>query len=80
MDEANEKLCLATMKYKRLKKDGKELRVKFLEQKAEDIAKDKGQEATTVYKQLVQREQQRESARQIKYVLQKVNDGGVTKN
>ena len=79
MDEANEQLQLALMRYKRLKKDAKALRVKFLEQRAIDIAKEKGEESATVYKQLIQREKQRESARRIKYVLKKVNDGGVTK-
>ena len=79
LEETREKLRLATSKYKRLKKDAKQLRVKFLEQRAQDIAEEKNQSTASVYKQLIQTEKQREASRRIKYVLKKVNDKGVTR-
>ena len=79
IEEATSKLDDAQTKYNRLKKNSKALRVKFLEQKAQDIAEDKELSTANVYKQLIRNEQQRESARRIKYVLRKVNDKGVTK-
>ena len=79
IDEATAHLRLAKTKYKRVKKDAKQLRVKFLEEKAKSIAAEGTSSQENVYKQLIQRERQRESSRRIKQVLHKVQGKGVTK-
>ena len=62
-----------------IKRKSTELRKSFLQNKAKDLALTLNQEETNVYKQLITREQQRSSARKIKYVLQKVLGNGVSK-
>ena len=79
LEEATEKLALAKLKHKRLKKEAKELRVKFLEEKAKAIADEGTSSQQNVYKQLIMQEQQQEAARQIKVVLNKIQSQGVTK-
>ncbi len=79
LEEAETNLKAAINEYKRLKKNAKQLRKTFLETKAEAIAKEQNGKEENIYKQLIQREKQRESARTIKYVLQKIKQGGVTK-
>ena len=79
VEEAQANLRLAKANHKRVKKDAKHLREKFLEEKAKAIAEEGTTSQENVYKQLIQREKQRESSRRIKYVLHKVQGKGVTK-
>jgi hypothetical protein len=62
-----------------LKSKASDLRTTFLQKKANELAKAKKTDQTNVYSQLIAVELQRKSARKIKYVLNKVLGGGVTK-
>ena len=77
--EVEEKLKRAYKDYWTFKKDAKKARSTWLEGLANAIAIDKEQDKDNIYKQLIQRERQRESARKIKATLGKINSGGVTK-
>lgn len=77
--EVKELIKNSQKQYNMVKKQADKLRLTYLEEKAEAIAKDGKLEGKNVYKQLILRERQREAARNIRYVLNKVNGGGVTR-
>jgi hypothetical protein len=79
LEEARAKLNEITARYWEFKKTAKDTRSTFLESKASAIAEEKGQEASSIYHQLIRREKQRESARRIKYTLGKLRGGGITR-
>ena len=63
--------------YWKVKKDAKKHRLHYLERKAQDIADENGIDSNNVYKQLMQREDQRLAARRVKYTLRKLRGGSV---
>jgi hypothetical protein len=75
------KMCRskAYSSYWEIKKKAKELRLTFLQSKASDLAQANDLEEENVYTQLIAREAQRNTARKIKFVLNRNNPGGVTK-
>ena len=77
--EARTALAQAFAEYWDVKRQADDLRTTFLQKKAKELAKTNKLEVTNVYTQLITREQQRRSARKIKYVLNTVLGGGVTK-
>ena len=77
--EAKLTLAKTFTDYWDIKRQADELRITFLQKKAKELAKDKSLDDKNVYLQLISREKQRKSARKIKYVLNKVLGGGVTK-
>ena len=77
--EAKIALAQSFTDYWDVKRQADELRVTFLQKKAKELAKDKKLEVNNVYLQMIMREKQRKSARKIKYVLNTVLGGGVTK-
>jgi hypothetical protein len=79
MNEAKAANALAYTVYWDIKRKAQELRTTFLQRKAKDLARTRKLEENNVYTQLIRCEQQRRSARKIKYVLQKTLGSGVTK-
>jgi hypothetical protein len=79
LKDAKEKLSEAFSKYWSVKKEAHDLRLKFLEKKATELATDNDLEPANIYKQLITREAQRTTARKIKSVLRRVQGNGVTK-
>ena len=79
LDETKHAIAQAYSTYWDVKKKADELRLTFLQTKAKELAKVRNIEEKNVYLQLIAGEQQRKSARKIKYVLNKVMGGGVTK-
>jgi hypothetical protein len=79
LEEAQAKLESSKRQYWEFKKHARSSRDTFLEQQSKAIAKDKGQDASNILKQLITRERQRESSRRIKYTLGKLKGGGVTR-
>ena len=77
--EAKLATAKAFSEYWDLKRQSKELRKSFLHGKAKELALTLKQDETNIYNQLILREQQRSSARKVKFVLQKVLGNGVTK-
>ena len=69
----------AYKEYWAVKKEAKKHRFNYLERKAQDISNDTGTEAGNVYKQLMLRESQRLAARRVKYTLNKLRGGAVTR-
>jgi hypothetical protein len=79
LPEIQQKEVQAFKQYYEVKKKDKLLRRTFLEEKADNIAQDKDLESGNVYKQLIRVENQRTAARNIRYTLQKLRGGGITK-
>jgi hypothetical protein len=79
LEEAKRHRSNAYKKYWEIKKQAKELRQSFLNNKAKDLAQLSDLDSDNIYKQLLTRESQREIARKIKFVLKKNHGGGVTK-
>ena len=78
LEEAMGREEAAQVVYWKHKKQSATLRKTFLQTQAEELARKKNQSTTNIYKQIIQREKQRDSARQIKYALKKVKEGNVT--
>lgn len=79
LEVAEKKVEEAKSHYYSLKKDHRKLRRTFMEQKAKDLAEEKDQCEKNVYQQLLQQEQQRDSSRKVKYVLNKFKAGAIHK-
>ena len=69
----------AFSEYWNLKRKANDLRTTFLQNRAKELSKVTKLDEKNVYSQLITAELQRKSARKIKYVLNKVLGGGVTK-
>ena len=79
LQEAEVKEREAYKKYWKFKKEAKEKQYTWLEGLANTIAIDKDLSKENIYKQLIQRESQRDTARKIKSALGRMKSGGVTK-
>ena len=79
MTTAKQALAQAYTEYWDVKRIANDLRTTFLQTKAKELSKNGKLDEKNVYSQLIANEKQRKSARKIKYVLNKVLGGGVTK-
>jgi hypothetical protein len=78
LTEAETALKQARKVFWHVKKNAKALRQTFLERRVQEIAEEKDQKTAAVMKQLILREQQRDSARKIKFALNKIGQNNIT--
>jgi hypothetical protein len=76
---AKQALAQSFAEYWDLKRTANDMRTTFLQTKAKELSRQRNVDEKNVYAQLLATEKQRRSARKIKYVLNKVLGGGVTK-
>lgn len=79
IEQAKKEVTEAKAQYNATKAQAETLRQTFLHRKAKDIAHEKDLPEYSVYKQLISGEEQRQAARRIKYTLQKIHGGGVSR-
>lgn len=79
VEEARMKQQEAIAHYYTLKKQASQLRKTYLQAKASAIANESNTDEDNIYKQLMQREKQREAARHIKATLHKLKSGSVSR-
>lgn len=79
LDEARAKQAEAEAHYYTLKKQSKQIRQTFLQEKAAAMSHESGVDVDNIYQQLVTREKQRDAARHIKATLNKLKGGSVSR-
>jgi hypothetical protein len=79
LGRAKENRDKAYSQYWIIKKQAKDLRLTFLQNKAKELAHHLNQEESNVFKQLIRREAQRDASRKIKFTLNRIHGGGVSK-
>ena len=79
LEECKQSTAQAFTMYWDVKRRATDLRITFLQTRAKELSKVRKLDENNVYLQLIASEQQRRSARKIKFVLHKVLGGGVTK-
>ena len=79
IEETKEKSNEAKQKYMEVKKRAQETRRKFMTEQIYAIADETNGKVETIRKQIYEREQQRITARNVKYTLQRIQGGGITR-
>ncbi len=79
IEQAKKEVKAAKTKYAEVKAQAETLRQTFLQRKAKDIAHETEQTEWSAHKQLIRNEEQRQAARRIKYTLNKIHGGGVSR-
>ena len=79
IEEVRNKSKEAVTKYKETKKRAQEMRRKFMTEQINVIAEESNNTRETIRKQLYEREQQRITARNVRYTLNKIQGGGITR-